>query len=483
MATLFWHDYETTGTDPARDRPLQFAGLRTDLDLEPVGEPVQFHCQPDPLLLPHPAACLITGISPQRAQREGLPEPQFAARVAAELGAPGTCGVGYNSLRFDDEFTRFLLYRNFYDPYAREWRDGNSRWDIIDMLRVARALRPDGIRWPDHEDGGPSFRLEDLAAANGIAHGQAHDALSDVHATIGLARLVRQRQPQLYLHLYEQRGKQRLQPLLDPAARRPVLHVSGRLPRERGYTGLLLPLARQPGNANGVICFDLMGDAEALVRLDAEAIRERVFSPAAALPAGAERLPLKVIHLNRCPVVLTPRLLDAAAARRLHLDLERCERNWKVLANADLAAKLALAFAHPEPVRPAVDAEAELYAGFLPDAERPLLARVRAAAGQELDAARIPFRDARYRELLFRYRARYFPDTLNDLEAENWREFCRWRLTDPQSGYLGLAAFRAELARLGAEAADPGRRLLLEALAQWGEQVAAAGGLAPAAGP
>ncbi|MFZ5653540.1 MAG: exodeoxyribonuclease I [Pseudomonadota bacterium] len=480
MATLFWHDYETTGTDPARDRPLQFAGVRTDENLEPMGEPVQFHCRPDPLLLPHPAACLVTGISPQQAQREGLPEPEFAARVIAELGAPGTCGVGYNSLRFDDEFTRFLLYRNFYDPYEREWRDGNSRWDIIDLLRVARALRPDGIRWPDHEDGGPSFRLEDLAAANGIAHGQAHDALSDVLATLDLARLVRRRQPRLYRHLYEQRGRRHLLPLLDPAARRPVLHVSGRLPRERGYAGLLLPLARQPGNANGIICFDLMGDARALVRLDAEAIRELVFSPAAALPAGAERLPLKVIHLNRCPVVLTPKLLDAATARRLHIDLERCADHLRILQGAELEAKLALVFAPPAASRPGVDAEAELYAGFLADAERPLLARVRAAAGHELDPARIPFRDARYRELLFRYRARYFPETLSDAERDNWREFCRWRLTDPHSGYLGLAAFRAELVQLGTEPAGAARRHLLEALAEWGDRVAAALGIAAA---
>ncbi len=478
MATLFWYDYETGGTDPARDRVLQFAGQRTDLELRPVGAPVRLFCRPEPGLLPHPAACLITGISPQQALREGLAEPEFAARVHAELGAAGTCGVGYNSIRFDDEFTRFLLYRNFYDPYEREWRNGNSRWDIIDMLRLARALRPAGIQWPDHEDGGPSFRLEDLAAANGIVQSRAHDALDDVLATIALARLVRARQPQLYAHLYQQRGKQHLQPLLDPAARRPILHVSGHLPRERGHVGLLLPLLRQPDNANGVICFDLMGDAEALLCLDADAIRERVFTPAAELPEGSARLPLKTIHLNRCPVVLTPRLLDAATARRLHIDLARCERHWRLLAAADLTAKLALVFApRPAPPGPA-DADAELYAGFLADDERPLLAAVRGAtAAADLDPARIPFRDPRYRELLIRYRARHFPQSLNAAEREHWRELCRWRLTGPDSRYLGLAAYRAELARLAGEELDPRRQALLAALAEWGERVAAECGL------
>lgn len=478
MATLFWYDYETWGTDPARDRVAQFAGQRTDLELQPIGPPVRLFCRPEPGLLPHPAACLITGISPQQALREGLAEAEFAARVQAELGAPGTCGVGYNSIRFDDEFTRFLLYRNFYDPYEREWRHGNSRWDIIDMLRLARALRPAGIQWPDHADGSPSFRLEDLAAANGIAQGRAHDALDDVLATIALARLLRTRQPQLYAHVFEHRTKQRLQPLLDPAAPRPILHVSGRLPRERGYAGLLLPLLRQPGNANGVICFDLMGDAEALLRLDADAIRELVFTPAADLAEGSARLPLKTIHLNRCPIVLTPRLLDRATAARLHIDLERCERHWRLLAAAEVAPKLARVFAPQPPPSGPVDADTALYAGFLADDERPLLAGARAAAtAAELDPARLPFRDARYRELLFRQRARRFPESLTALERENWRELCRWRLTDPDSRYLGMATYRAELARLGTETTDPGKRALLAALAEWGARVAAELGL------
>lgn len=479
MTTLYWHDYETSGIDPARDRPLQFAGVRTDENLELVGTPLRLYCQPDPDLLPQPAACLLTGITPQKAAREGVAEPDFAARIVAELGAPGTCGVGYNSLRFDDEFTRFLLYRNFHDPYEREWRGGNSRWDIIDMLRLARALRPEGMNWPDREDGSSSFRLEDLAATNGIVHDNAHDALSDVLATIALARRVRECQPELYRYVYAHRHKRQLLPLLDPARRRPVLHVSGRLPRERGYTALVLPLARHPANANAVICFDLLGDADALIALDAEAIRARVFTPAAEFAAGIERLPLKAIHLNRCPVVATPKLLDAAAARRLGIDLDRCETNWHKLFAVDLTAKLGQVFA-PQAMPVPADAETALYAGFLSDAERGLLAAVRTGRGMELDPARLAFRDPRYRELLFRYRARYFPETLTPVEQENWSDFRRWRLTDPESGYLGLAAFRAELSLLAQQPADSARRALLEELQAWGETVAGRHGLGDA---
>ncbi|MFT7661707.1 MAG: exodeoxyribonuclease-1, partial [Gammaproteobacteria bacterium] len=196
--TFYWHDYETFGVDPSKDRPSQFAGLRTDEDLNPVGEPLVIYCQPQKDILPAPQACLITGITPQLAMEKGLLEPQFIEAIHRQLSVPGTCGVGYNSIRFDDEVTRYALYRNFFDPYQREWKNGNSRWDIMDMLRLTRALRPEGIEWPDHEPGRPSFKLEHLTAANGLAHEAAHDALSDVTATIAVAKLVKDKQPRLF---------------------------------------------------------------------------------------------------------------------------------------------------------------------------------------------------------------------------------------------------------------------------------------------
>ena len=170
MTSFYWHDYETFGADPAWDRPVQFAGLRTDADLNVIGDPLVLYARPADDFLPHPMACLITGITPQLALEKGVAECEFIARIHAELAQPGTCAVGYNSLRFDDEITRHTLYRNFFDPYAREWQNGNSRWDIIDLLRTAWALRPEGIEWPRREDGHVSFKLEQLTAANGIAH-------------------------------------------------------------------------------------------------------------------------------------------------------------------------------------------------------------------------------------------------------------------------------------------------------------------------
>ncbi|MEN8260783.1 MAG: exodeoxyribonuclease I, partial [Pseudomonadota bacterium] len=221
--TLYWHDYETFGTDPRRDRPVQFAGIRTDEDLNIVGDPLVLYCTPAADMLPQPESCLITGITPQMALEKGLCEAEFIALIHEELAKPGTCGVGYNTIRFDDEVTRSTLYRNFFDPYAREWQNGNSRWDIIDMVRLTWTLRPEGIEWPVYQDGRPSFRLDQLSVANGIEHASAHDALSDVYATIGLARTIKRAQPKLFDYVFLNRGKRQAGAMLDPVQMKPVL--------------------------------------------------------------------------------------------------------------------------------------------------------------------------------------------------------------------------------------------------------------------
>ncbi|MFO7580543.1 MAG: exodeoxyribonuclease I, partial [Nitrosomonas halophila] len=236
--TLYWHDYETSGTDPKWDRPVQFAGVRTDSALNEIGEPLVIYCRPPHDRLPQPEACLLTGISPQMADEQGLMEPVFMARIHEQLMQPGTCALGYNTLRFDDEVTRYALYRNFYDPYAREWQHGNSRWDLIDLVRMTYALRPEGMVWPLNEGGRPSFRLEDIASANQLAHDSAHDALSDVRATIALARLMRAQQPRLYDWLFRLRDKRAVAKLLDLAKHTPVLHTSRMYPAEYGCTTL-----------------------------------------------------------------------------------------------------------------------------------------------------------------------------------------------------------------------------------------------------
>lgn len=430
--SIYWHDYETFGTDPRRDRPAQFAGLRTDLDLNVIGEPLTLYCRPADDFLPQPDACLVTGITPQMALERGLPEAEFIARIHEEFIRPYTCVSGYNSIRFDDEVTRNTLYRNFYDPYAREWQNGNSRWDIIDLVRVTHALRPQGIQWPKREDGATSFRLEDLTAANELDHRAAHDALSDVQATIDIARLIRQRQPRLYDYVFRHRGKQAVRDLIDVARHTPVLHVSSMYPAELGCIALVVPLAMHPTHSNEIIVYDLREDPLPFVHLSPEALRERLFTRQADLPEGVGRLPVKTIHLNKCPVVVPAKTLTPEAAERWQIDAVTSQLHLQSLeAHPHFVQNLSQAFAERS-YEPEKDPDLMLYSGgFFGNDDRRRMEMIRATSPESLAELALNFDDPRIPEMLFRYRARNYPETLGPEEQRDWAEYRHCRLTDP----------------------------------------------------
>ena len=476
MQTFFWHYYETSGADPYRDRPLQFAGIRTTPELEIVDTPVMFYARPPRDALPHPDACLITGITPQHAEREGLAEAEFAARVHEQLAVPGTCTVGYNSLRFDDEFTRHMLYRNFYEPYAREWENGNSRWDLIDLVRMCHALRPEGIEWPTRDDGTPSFRLEHLARANHLEQEHAHDALSDVHALIGLARLLRVRQPRLWAWYFALRRKQRVFDLLDVVGMTPLVHVSSRYAASRRCLALIAPIAQHPSRSGEVIVCDLATDPAEWLALDEDDIADRIFTPRADLPEGVERIPLRTVRVNHAPALAPLSVLQGVDHARLQLDVASCLAHRDTLRAAEgLAEKLRRVFQRAAERPPAEDPELALYGGgFLSDADKPLLARVRATPPALLGTSAFPFRDPRYAELLFRYRARNWPETLDAAETARWDAFRHARLT--RHSALSVLTLDDYFARLDVLRHDPlaqGKLPLLDQLQAWGEQLAA----------
>jgi exodeoxyribonuclease-1 len=474
--TLYWHDYETSGIDARRDRPLQFAGIRTDEVLNEIGKSLDIYCKPADDLLPNPDACLVTGLAPQDLMAKGLTEAGFIRLVHAELARAGTCGCGYNTLRFDDEFTRNTLYRNFYDPYAREWQNGNSRWDIIDMVRATRALRPEGIEWPNREDGSPSFKLEALTRANGIAHEAAHDALSDVRATIAVARLIREKQPRLYDYLYRLRSKRLAAEQINPREMKPVLHTSGMISGEFCCTTLVAPLATHPTNKNGIIVYDLRHDPAPLIELDADTIRERLFTSLAEQGEGAERIPLKTVHLNKCPVLVTPKTLTSGAEARMQLDVGQCLRHLERLKAAHgLAQKIGEIFGANR-FEPETDPDLALYGGsFFGDKDRARMEVIRGTPPVELGTLALPFDDPRIPEMLFRYRARNYPETLGAEEQARWREYRRQRLANPDGGgSITLDQYFRRIAELGAEAeTGETRRALLQRLRDYGDTLQA----------
>lgn len=472
--SIYWHDYETFGANARRDRAAQFAGVRTDEALNVIGEPLQLYCQPAPDFLPHPQSCLITGITPAIAQARGVPESEFIARILAEFAWPQTCGAGYNSLRFDDELTRQLLYRNFHDPYEREWKNGNSRWDIIDMVRLCCALRPEGIVWPRREDGARSFRLEELTAANGIGHAKAHDALADVLATIALARLIRERQPRLYDYVYQLRDKTKVLAQLDILSKKPVLHVSSMYPAAHGSLALVAPLTRHPTDKNGILVFDLRQDPAQWLHLDVESLRRRLFTRQEELAEGESRIALKVLHVNRCPVVAPATLLDEATAARLAIDTAQARVHWqRLLDNPEAIMRVASAFDRPldDVDGAAADPDFMIYSGgFFGADDKRTLAQVRAASPAELAVWHPGFRDERLDEMLFRYRARNFPASLTPDEQARWQRHCHASLLrEPQQPGPGVCwrEFGEILAQLRADPGHAAHLQLLEELAQY----------------
>lgn len=463
--TLYWHDYETWGANPAIDRPSQFAGMRTNYDLEPVAEPNVWYCQPTIDVLPNPEAVLVTGITPSHAELNGLVEPEFIGCIHTEFSMPNTCGVGYNSIRFDDEVSRYGFYRNFYDPYAREWQNGNSRWDIIDMVRTCYALRPEGIEWPKINDK-VSFKLEHLAIANHLVHARAHDALSDVEATIAMAKLIKTQQPELYNHIFSLRLKNNVAVQVDIKRRKPFLHVSSRFSAENGCAALVVPLAFHPKNKNAVLVFNLSEDPSDLIRLSAEQIAQKVFTAAADLPEGESRIGLKAVHLNKSPVVLTPKLLTNSHAARLGIDKSLCEKHWQQLLTHDVGQKIAEAFALAQfEIKP--DAQQQLYEGFLPNRDKPLLEKVRKATQEQLANEAFYFNDQRYNDLLLRFKGRFYPGALSEPEQMQWQEICEQRWYSGVEGYLTLEQFNTLIGQLLMSDITNEKKILLHQTQQW----------------
>ncbi len=515
--TFLWHDYETFGINPRVDRPSQFAAIRTDADLNVIGEPIMLYCQPAADYIPDPASCLITGITPQICLERGIPEHEFAAQIEAALSEPGTIGVGYNTIRFDDEFTRFMLWRNLRDPYAREWQNNCGRWDLMDVVRTAYALRPDGINWPLKDISPeelakmqsnlavtdainainsiatktintpataentsknanlpfqkPSFKLEDLTKANGLAHEAAHDALSDVRATIDLARLIKKTNPKLFDFCLSLHKKDRVAAELGLPTTlqnaRPFLHISGMFPSDKGCIAIMFPLAMHPTNKNEMIAWDLAYDPSELALLKPDEVRLRMFTKASELPAGMTRLPIKTIHLNKSPMVISSlKTLSADMAQKWGIDVPvQIQNAEKATALPDMSALWPVIFQRPATSNDPVDVDADLYGGFVGNNDRRRLTQLLGMPPDKLAEARTGFDDERLEELVFRYKARNFPDILTDDQQEQWQEHCATRMLEGdgvKGGARSLERFYAEVNTLALTADERGKAVLTD---------------------
>ena len=469
--SFYWYDLETSGTSPATDRIVQFAGQRTDADLNPVGAPFATYVKLPPDIVPFPESCLVTRITPQRTLAEGIDEWEAMTELQRIFSVGQTCVAGYNNLRFDDEFLRHALYRNLFDPYAREWRDGNSRWDLIDVARATGALRPEGLEWPS-SDGVPAFGLQALAEANGLEHGTPHEAMSDVRATIALARLLRERQPRLFAYGLTLRSKHAARRLLVPFGKELCVHVSRRIANARYCTAPVVSVAQHPTMDNGIIVADLGRDVAPLVERSAEELRETLFAEDVE-----ERPPLKQVRLNRCPFVAPINVLRPVDAKRLGIDAALVEdRRATLRATPGLHEKIARVYLRDDgdpATDAAADVEERLYDGFTPDPDRNACERLQRELRAHAPWPEPRFTDARLTELAGRLKARIRPSDLGPAERADWHRFVAARLTAEHPRRLTVAAYRKEVAdRLDADM-DAAERGVLQALEAYGAELEA----------
>lgn len=475
--SFFFYDLETSGINPRQARIMQFAGQRTDLNLKPIGEPYDILIKLSEDVLPEPDAVLITGITPQKTLAEGVTEAEFCKLFMSEIAKPGTCFVGYNNVRFDDEFMRFLFYRNFCDPYAWQWKNGASRWDLLDVVRMTRSLRPEGIKWPFDANGVCTNRLELITEANKLSHDSAHDALSDVQATIDVARMIKTKQPKLFDYLYSMRGKKAVSELV--VAGQPLVYSSGRYPSEYDKTAVVVSLGLHP-TSQGALMYDLRHNPEPYLKMDVDKLVEvwRYNEDKEAI-----RLPVKSLQFNRTPAIAPISVLDESSRERLQIDMEDIKKHLQLLKSdatfyqrlCDAVEKMNIerdkrAALHFRPGLKAPSVDTQLYDGFIADSDRRIADKVSDSKPTDISPFIDKFTDPRLKGLLPLYKARNFPNTLTDEEREVW-ESHREQALAGGGAESAMARFGERLSELASTKTDSHEQYLLEELRLYAESI------------
>jgi len=464
--TFFFYDLETSGLSGRDDRIMQFAGIRTDENLDQVGEPVNVLVKLADDVLPSPEALMVTGITPQQTIADGYSEAEFAKMLNEEVFTPDTVVIGFNNIRFDDEFIRYLFWRNFHDPYEWSWRDGRSRWDLLDVVRMTRALRPEGINWPVDKDGKPTNRLELLSKTNNLVHTKAHDALSDVEALIAVTRLIKEKQPQLYDYLFKLRDKNEIKKLINLQDKKPFVYVSGRLDGEFNKASVAFPLTS--GKNGNVVVYDLRYDPTPFLKLDQKELTKILYATWEERKAeDFQKLPIKELQYNHAPAVAPLGVLAQHDGwKKIGLSEDIITKNRDILLSAPaFAENVRSIFENKKEYKPSNDAEAQLYDSFMPDVDKLRTEVVRNASENQLADLNPNFTDERLAPLLLHYKARSFPKSLSEEESVLWE---KWRSNKINESLPGFAKSMQKLA--AAELSDE-KKFILEELQLWAESL------------
>jgi len=464
--TFFFYDLETSGLSAREARIMQFAGIRTDMNLNQIGEPVNMLVKLNDDVLPSPEALMVTGITPQQTIADGYTEAEFSKILVAEVFTPETIAVGFNNIRFDDEFIRYLFWRNFYDPYEWTWKDGRSRWDLLDVVRMTRALRPAGIKWPVDDKGIATNRLELIASVNEIDHFKAHDALSDVEALIAVTKLIREKQPQLYDYLLKMRDKNEVKKLVNLDYKQPFVYVSGRFDAVYNKATVSFPLTA--GKNGNVIVYDLRYDPTPFINMNQKELAKKFYATWDERQVDDfVKLPVKELQYNRAPAVAPISVLAQGDGwKRIILDEATVTKHRDILLSAPgFAENIRSLFENREEYKKSPDPESQLYDGFVPDIDKMRIEAVRNANEHELADLHPNFTDERLDPLLLHYKARNFPKSLAEDEAIAWE---KWRVDKITAS---LPAFAESLQKMSLVIADENKLFVLQELHLWAESI------------
>lgn len=337
IQTFTWYDTETSGIDHEYDQIYQFASVKTDANLNIIpNSEKNLNCKPRIDVIPQPGAFLTHMIDIDMLVKEGMSEFELTRMIANEFMSNSNNMVsGYNTIGFDDEVVRRLMFRNMRDPYSHEWMEGNGRFDSYKMIQMIYALKPEMLTWRKNDKGSHSLKLEHLVEDNGlldIGH-QAHDALSDVYATIALTKHLKEDNPRLFDYAMKLTDKRNVSSVLfnnyDVAKRTPIVDVNTIYGGGKKYSSILLPIIGDVKNSSKVLCVDLTKDPTDLFGMSSKDINKYLFTKREELEAHAPRVPAAGIAINKMPMVmqLKPNTLNNEQADRMDVDLDQVEAN------------------------------------------------------------------------------------------------------------------------------------------------------------
>jgi len=468
MNTFYWYDYETTGISPQVNRITQFAGIRTDANLNILDEHM-LYCKPTHDCLPSPYAVAVTGITPQHCEKHGLIEHEFLKKIHAQFIQPNTCIVGYNSIRFDDEFSRYGFFRNFIEPYGWHWQNNNTRWDILDVVRLAYALKKDSsLNWVSDENGKPIFKLDQLSIANGIDHADAHDALGDVRATIALAKIIKEKQPQLFDYTFSLRDKKVVAKKIELFT--PMLHTSGMYSANLSCTRLATALAYHPEYADRAIVFNLDQDPSILLELTTEELKTLLFTKQSELPKDVERLQLKELIFNKSPMfVPNVHKLEPKIIQQLQIDMDQCLQHLDFIKNHqnEIQEAVRVIYLNDAEKKLSKDADQALYDKFVDSADRRICNQIQTLSTDEIGALQPSFKDKNLSTLFLHFKGRNYLESLSESETEEWFEIVQSRVQDGGNGYLSFDAFEEQLQQVKKD--HPDKQFLWKQLADYAQ--------------